>query len=124
MKNPVKHSSVSPRDLTHGVSAWLLWYVPIAVLLASGFLHFGGAWLPVAAFAVMGAGCVANARRCGRTHCYVTGPLLLLAAIWAFLVALGVVTLHSNILSLVVIGISLLAYGAEIPFGRYTNARR
>ena len=30
--------------------------------------------------AIMGSGCLANARRCGRLHCYVTGPFFLLVA--------------------------------------------
>src|SRR3989442_15948432 len=32
------------------------------------------------AFTVMGIACVVNAVRCGRVHCYFTGPFLLLLA--------------------------------------------
>ncbi len=81
------------------------------------------AWLWTVAFA-MGASCVANAWRCGRLHCYVTGPLLVLAALWSLLSAVGVESLHPNVLSLVVLGIAELAFLAEIPFGRYTRAHR
>ncbi len=111
------------RDLTHGISAWLLWCLPITLLVVSGAWHRGMAWVWMVAFAVMSAGCLANAVRCRRTHCYVTGPLFLLAAIWSLLAALGLVPLHANFLSLAVIGIVLLAYVAEIPLGRYRQAR-
>lgn len=72
----------------------------------------------------MGAGCLANAWRCGRLHCYVTGPLFALAAVWSLLAALGAVPLYPSILSLVVLSIVVLAFSAEIPFGRYARTRR
>lgn len=124
MNSPSESSQVSARDLTRSASAWLLWYVPIALLIVGGAWHQQGVWLWVVAFAVMGAGCVANMVRCRRTHCYVTGPLLLLAALWCLLSALGVVVLHPNAVMLVVVVITALAYLAELPFGRYANARR
>jgi CHASE2 domain-containing sensor protein len=113
----------APRDLTRGLSAWLLWYLPIALLIAGGAWNRGMVWVWTAAFAVMGGGCAINAMRCGRLHCYVTGPLFLLAAIWCLLSALGVVPLHPNILMLVVVGGVVLAHLAEIPFGRYRKGR-
>lgn len=72
----------------------------------------------------MGAGCAVNAVRCGRLHCYVTGPLFLLAAIWSLLSAVSLVSLYPNILMPVVLVIALLANLAEIPFGRYIKAHR
>lgn len=112
------------RDLTRSVSAWLLWYLPIVLLIGGGVWRQKGVWLWVIAFAVMGAGCVANLARCQRTHCYVTGPLFLTAALWCLLSALGVVVMHPNVVILIVVVITALAYLAEIPFGRYLGARR
>ena len=74
------------------------------------------------AFAVMGAGCLANAARCGRIHCYVTGPLFLLAAIFVAMSAFGIVPLHPGVFLLVVFGVCCLAMCAEIPLGRYRKA--
>lgn len=111
-------------DLTHGISAWLLWYLPIALLIAGGAWHRGGTWLWLAAFTIMGAGCLVNAARCGRLHCYVTGPLFLLAAVWSLLSARGAIPLHPGILLPVVFGVALLAHLAEVPFGRYTKVHR
>lgn len=67
-------------DLACGRSAVLLWWLPVAALIVgANWPKFQLLlWLP--AFLVMGAACLANAARCGRVHCYVTGPLFLLAA--------------------------------------------
>lgn len=112
------------RDLTRGVSAWLLWRLPAALLVLGVAWLPGQAWLWAAAFAVAGAGCLANAARYGRTHCYVTGPLFLLAAIWCLLSALKVmpVSMHPGTLIVVVASINVLAHLAEIPLGRYMQA--
>jgi hypothetical protein len=67
----------------------------------------------------MGVGCLANAVRCRRIHCYVTGPVFLLAAVFAALSAFGIVQLHPNLFLLVVFGAYFLALCAEIPLGRY-----
>lgn len=123
MKTACSEEPGITRDLTHGVSAWLLWYLPIAALIVGGALHRGGVWLPVAAFVVMGAGCLVNAARCRRLHCYVTGPLCLLAAIWYLLLALGLAPPHPRVAGPVIIAIAALAYLAEIPFGRYRQPK-
>jgi hypothetical protein len=102
----------------------LLWYLPIALLIVGGAWSRGQAWLWAFAFAVMGAGCLANAWRCGRLHCYVTGPLFVLSAIWSLLSAVGVVSLHANVLLVIVAGIVLFVHLVEVPFGRHAKARR
>jgi len=40
----------------------------------------------IGSYAWMGVGCVINAARCGRLHCYFTGPMFLLGALAIFLV--------------------------------------
>jgi len=67
----------------------------------------------------MGVGCLANAARCGRIHCYVTEPLFLLAAVFVALSGLGVVSLHPGLFLLFVLGACCLTQCAEIPFGKY-----
>jgi len=73
-------------DLVARRAGLLIWGVPLA-LIAIGFAWpTARAVLWVLAFTVAGAGCVLNARRCGRTHCHVTGPLYLgLAAVSALM---------------------------------------
>lgn len=113
----------APHDLTRGAPALLIWCLPVAMLYAGGVWQAGGVWLWAAAFAIMGTGCLLNARRCGRTHCYLTGPVLLLAALWSLLSVFGVVGMHRNLLMLAVVTVAALAYLAEYPLGRYAGAR-
>jgi hypothetical protein len=126
-KNPATSSSggseeCSSRDLTGRKSAWLLWYLPIALVIVGSSWNRGRVWLWVPAFVVMGLGCLANAARCGRIHCYVTGPLFLLAAVFVALSAFGIVPLHPGVFLLVVFGATCLALCAEIPLGRYRES--
>jgi hypothetical protein len=54
----------------------------------------------------MGAACVANALRCGRMHCYLTGPFFLGMALVALLYGLGVVPLGGkgwNVIGLTIV---------------------
>jgi hypothetical protein len=109
----------SPNDLTGKKSAWLLWYLPIVLVIVGLSWNRARVWLWVPCFVVMGLGCLANAAQCGRIHCYITGPLFLLAAVFVALSALGVVALHPGLFLLVVLGACCLAQCAEIPFGKY-----
>lgn len=105
----------APADLVGQKAAWLLWYLPIVLLVAGLNWNRGRVWLWIPAFAVMGVGCLVNAVRCQRIHCYFTGPLFLLATVFVALSALGVVKLFL----LIVLGASCVAICAEIPLGKY-----
>jgi hypothetical protein len=106
-------------DLARGWSALLLWGVPvIALVVGSYFPRVRLAlWLP--ALLVMGAACLRNAARCGRVHCYVTGPLSLLAALYVALSAFHVVPMQPGKFLNIILGVAILACLAEIPFGKY-----
>ena len=77
------------------------------------------------AFAVMGIACVVNAVRCGRVHCYFTGPFLLLLAAASLLHGLRIVSLGRNgwgWLGLVAIaGTVVFLTVPERLWGRYAN---
>ena len=49
-----------------------------------------------AALLWMGGACIANARRCGRTHCRFTGPFLVLMAVGVVAYASGALRLGSH----------------------------
>lgn len=104
--------------------------LPIAVLLASGFFPMPTltrAVIWTACFAVMGAACAANALRCGRTHCYFTGPFFLVIALVSLLYGLGVVALGKwgwNVIAIsAVVGTIVLYYVPELLFGRYRSSQ-
>lgn len=119
MDNRSDSEGCSANDLTARKTAWFLWYAPILLVIVGASWSRGRVWLWVPAFAVMGAGCLANTARCGRIHCYITGPLFLLAAVFVALSAFGIVVLHPNLFLLVVFGACCLGHCAEIPLGRY-----
>lgn len=63
------------RDLVGGWSAFVLWCVPAALILA-GILWpaaRGALWIP--SFTIMGVAYLVNARGCGRLHCHITGMI-------------------------------------------------
>lgn len=109
----------SAKDLIGRKAAWFFWYVPILLVVLGASWSRGRVWLWIPAFLVMGLGCLANAARCGRIHCYITGPLFLLAAIFVALSAVGIVPLHPDLFLLIVLGACCLAQCAEIPLGKY-----
>ena len=78
------------------------------------------------AFLVMGVACVANARRCGRVHCYFTGPLFLLASLLSALHGWGVVDLGPHAWQWIGYGTFMLAFilyfAPEAIWGKYFRA--
>lgn len=103
-----------------GIGALFGWGVPILAIAIGSFVHELVLWLWIPAFAVMGVTCLANVRRCGRVHCYATGPLFL--AMSAFLVAVAAGWTPEAWIGpasmVVVVGVAL-AYGSELVAGRY-----
>ena len=112
--------------------ASMVFWLPVVVLIASGFLDVGQGWrtaIWVVALTTMGAGCVVNAFRCRRVHCYFTAPFFLVMALVSLLYGLGIVPLGKsvsgwNMIGLVVlVGTLLLIWLPEILLGRYRRGR-
>ncbi len=106
-------------DLVRGWSAVVLWGLPVIALVVGSYFPRVRLelWLP--ALLVMGVACLRNAARCGRVHCYVTGPLSLLAAVYVTLSAFNIVPMQPGMFLNIILGVAVLACLAEIPFGRY-----
>jgi hypothetical protein len=123
----VEETTNESRDILR--NRWLvgaLYWLPALTVITTGFFNIGQGWRTavwVVALSAMGAGCVANALRCGRVHCYLTGPFFLVMAIVALLYGLGVVPLGGdgwNILGLIaLVGALALWFIPEVFFGRY-----
>src|SRR5580700_5063857 len=85
----------SSRDWARRPAMVLLWWgLPIAIGVLANLPHLSqrldaGVWTVV--FAWMAAGCLLNALRCRRVHCFFSGPVLLLGAVFAALVTIGAV---------------------------------
>jgi hypothetical protein len=101
------------------------WGLPIAIGLSSDLLHLPfrvGAGICGVAFAWMATGCLLNAMRCHRVHCYISGPVLLLGALVARLVASGWVELDAKMFGNVVsaiLALALLSFVPEMVWKRY-----
>ena len=111
----------SESDLLRGPVALVLWYIPGALVLIGVFWREGRAWLWTPALAVAGTACLVNASRCGRLHCYFTGPLWLLGAMATLLRAFSIVRVPWNWILYAVLGGGLLAFAPEWFRGRYVT---
>jgi len=109
----------SMTDLVCGSSAILFWYLPAFALIVGFNWTEARPWLWIPAFLVMGVACLVNAARCGRLHCFVTGPTYLLAALYVALATADLVPLRPGIFLLAVLAITCLAFLAERPLGTY-----
>ena len=112
-------SSLRKNDLVAGPNAAWLWYLPAIVVLIGLAWHQGRSWLWLPAFSVMGVACLANAARCGRLHCYVTGPVFLLTALYLLFTVFQIVPLYAGPTILIVVGITALSFLVERSLGTY-----
>ena len=86
--------------------------------LSNSELAVASTW--AAGFAVMGTSCVVNALRCGRVHCWFTGPWFLLAAAVTVLRYMGVVGIAwPTILNAGMGGALLLFFVSEKIWSKY-----
>ncbi len=106
-------------DLLLSWKAILLWCLPVIALIVGSYWQKGRIILWIPAFLVMGVACLVNARCCGRVHCYITGPLSFLALGYFILSEFHLVPMDAGYFLDSILGISILAFLAEIPLGRY-----
>lgn len=106
-------------DLVLGWQAILLWCLPVIALIVGSYWQRARLMLWIPAFSVMGVACLVNARRCGRVHCYITGPLSLLAIGYIILSRFHLLPMDVGYFLDSVLGIAILAFLVELPLGRY-----
>lgn len=121
-------NSAEQRDWVTGARSYsIAWGIPTLALVV-------GIALPPplrtvvwsSALVWMGVACILNALRCGRIHCYLTGPFFLLMAIIVPLHGSGLVSLGPHGwwwlgLVLIAVGGGLLWYVPERVWGRYSR---
>jgi hypothetical protein len=77
----------------------LIWGLPALVMLGTGLLGLGSpvhGLIWASCLSIFGFGCIANARRCSRLHCFFTGPFFLLMALISLVHDFGVISLGSH----------------------------
>jgi len=105
---------------------FMLYGLPAIAIVVAGAPAISSGWRTVVwavALATMGGACIVNAIRCGRVHCYLTGPFFLVMALVALSYGLGILHLGGNgwnLLGLVtLIGAIALWYLPEMLLGKY-----
>ena len=119
------------RDLLSNSWSWfLLFCLPAVAIFVTGNSRFGNSFRTVVwttALAVLGSACWANATRCGRTHCYFTGPFFLVMAAVALLYGVGALPLGDhgwNRIGLtILVGAVALCCLPELILGKYRRSR-
>jgi hypothetical protein len=100
------------------------WGIPSAAMLGAMLLEPGlrGVIWSVALI-WMGGACMANARRCGRTHCRFTGPFYLLMAALVFGYATGALPIGDQgwviLGATTIVGTIILWWGSEGIWGLF-----
>jgi hypothetical protein len=121
------NSTVHPRDLFANLPvAIVVFWIPILAIAVTGYAHIDYAirtWVWTVSCLVMSGGCLINAMRCGRLHCYWTGPFFLLGAIASLTYGLGLLPLGQSgwgIIGYTLLGgVVFLTFLPEYFMGRY-----
>lgn len=103
-----------------------LWWLPSVALIISALV---GTRIQAVTWPLvlthMGVACLLNARRCGRVHCYFTGPFFLLLALAALLHGSGILSLGQRgwplLTVILVVGFATLFFVPEWLLGRYMS---
>ncbi len=106
----------------------LLWGLPPLVMAVTAFIELESPLRAVAwtgSLLVMSGGCFANAARCGRRHCYFTGPFFFLMAAIVVIHGLEVVSFGTGgwrwIGIATIVGALSLTYVPERISGKYAK---
>jgi len=106
--------------VTRPGAGFFWWCLPLGLGFAANFLALpvrGTAIIWVFLFLWMGTGCILNARRCHRLHCYISGPTFLLGAAVLGLLAAGLLAFGPHALNNIVgvtLVVALLSFVPEI----------
>lgn len=125
---PDTNSNGAQHDLSKKRASFMFgWGIPILVLVSVNFLEAYVSARPIilmmsGAYIWMGAGCIINAMRCGRLHCYVSGPTMLIGGLLILLVGFNIISLgpirvmHISYATILIVALSFLP---EIFAGSY-----
>jgi hypothetical protein len=105
-----------------------LWGLPAVAMLVGALLDpLPRAIIWSTALVWMGGACIANARRCGRTHCRFTGPFYLLMAALVAVYAAGTLPIGEYGWAILgtatVVGTAVLWWGSERIWGLFWPRR-
>jgi hypothetical protein len=103
----------------------LAWWFPQAAILAGLFAPAPARisiW--IIALIWMGAACILNAKRCGRTHCRYTGPYYLAMIVPVLVLGSGIVSVGTYgwlvLACVILLGSKLIWWASERAWGRFS----
>lgn len=113
-------------DLARTPSILWLWGVPLVMVVTASVLNglrvlsltnAGILWTVATVW--IGAGCVINARHCGRVHCRIDGVLFPLLSVVGVLNVVGIVSLNWNVYWAIFVVILAASFVPEIFWKKY-----
>lgn len=107
------------KDLSGSWLAWFIWGLPAGAIVLGVLWREARVWLWFLGLIAAGTGCLVNAARCRRLHCYFTGPLYLTLSVFVLLRGLGILPLGWMLVPAVLVSGTALALIAERARGRY-----
>lgn len=110
-------------DLVGSRLGWMVWGLPGALVAVGIAWGAARAWLWIPSLAVAGSACLANASRCGRLHCFVTGPLFLAGALATLLDSASVLAIDWRWILAAMIAGTAAGYGLEWIRGEYLGTQ-
>ncbi len=120
-------SSITALDWVARRRSWFLFWgapsiaIAVSVVVTSDQMTLGIIWS--AALLLMSGACLMNARRCGRLHCYLTGPFFLVMALLSMAEGLGIISLGPHawprLGAILVAGGAFLHFVPEKLWGKY-----
>lgn len=114
--------------LCNGTKMFLSWCLPSFAFALGFFLSPAfRTVLWTLSLGLMGAMCLLNASRCGRVHCYFTGPFFMLGAVASLGYGIGILPFGPSgwqwIGNITIIGAVILCSIPEFILGRYRRKR-
>jgi hypothetical protein len=126
MANQEEDGEAPKRDLRKKPKEFLLfWGLPMIILFCTSFLNLPSSLetlIYIITFIWMGSGCLINSRRCGRRHCYYSGPIFLFGAGLIAVLGFGLINFTPDDLTIVIWGTLIavmLAFVPEYIWGPY-----
>ena len=119
-----------PKDWAGNFRAYgRTWGLPLLAIIAGGFVDAplrAAIWS--AALIWMGAACLINFRRCGRTHCRFTGPFYLILIIPVLLLGFSLISFGPYgwwlLGAAILFGGKILWWATETIWGKYATPRK
>ena len=101
------------------------WCLPLGIGVAANYFTLSSraaALIWMGSFVWMGTGCLLNARRCHRLHCYISGPAFFIGAAALAMFTAGIALLGSHSLNNIVgitLATALLSFAPEMMWRKY-----